>query len=160
MSTRGQCQEYYNLHKEQISIKHAKYRENNKKLIKKQSKKYYITHKKEKQKAGKEYQKTHKEHIKNWRNNHKELLKSYNDIVSNWFAEFKKSIGCCICGYNKCGAALDFHHSDSSNKKLSVTSYGLYSGNLKILTELNKCILLCKNCHYEIHIIERRNKDA
>ena len=57
---------------------------------------------------------------------------------------------CCLCGYNKCIGALEFHHIDPENK-----SYQLSSGNChKIeddLEEAKKCILVCANCHREIH---------
>ena len=66
--------------------------------------------------------------------------------------------GCIICGYNKCDDALEFHHINPKDKKfnLNATSCANNNGD-KIATELNKCILLCANCHREI---ERRNEDA
>ena len=59
--------------------------------------------------------------------------------------------GCCsICGYNKCIAALDFHHINPSEKdRRYFNMRGGLSVNLK--TELDKCVLLCSNCHREIH---------
>lgn len=59
--------------------------------------------------------------------------------------------GCCQkCGYDKCSNALDFHHLDPSQKDFNI------SGNMgknfdKIKLELDKCILVCANCHREIH---------
>ena len=57
---------------------------------------------------------------------------------------------CSLCGYNKCVGALEFHHIEPENK-----TYQLSSGNChKIeddLEEAKKCILLCSNCHREIH---------
>jgi len=61
--------------------------------------------------------------------------------------------GCCsICGYRKNLAALSFHHLDATKKdfKLDVTSLGRRTIE-SILTELSKCILVCQNCHAEIH---------
>ena len=57
---------------------------------------------------------------------------------------------CCICGYNKCIAALDFHHLDPSKKELSFNKSRLKLDQ-KIKDELDKCILVCSNCHREIH---------
>ncbi len=57
-----------------------------------------------------------------------------------------KSVGCQICGYNKCLAALDFHHVGDKDNDVSE----LYSGAYTI-AEINKCIVLCANCHREIH---------
>lgn len=59
--------------------------------------------------------------------------------------------GCAICGYDKCDNALEFHHSNSKNKLFSLTVRKLSSSNDKVALELNKCILLCANCHRELH---------
>ena len=57
---------------------------------------------------------------------------------------------CCICGYNKCAQALAFHHIDTSTKEFSIAHAKLTSFS-KIKAELDKCILVCNNCHSEIH---------
>ena len=59
--------------------------------------------------------------------------------------------GCCqICGYNKCNRNLHFHHVDQNTKEFSVGRY--FSRRLqKVIEELNKCVLLCANCHGEVH---------
>ena len=57
---------------------------------------------------------------------------------------------CCKCGYNKCIAALEFHHTDPSTKdKDYFNQRGGLTDDLKI--ELDKCVLLCANCHREEH---------
>jgi hypothetical protein len=59
---------------------------------------------------------------------------------------------CAICGYNKNLAALVFHHIDSEEKDFKVDRRSLSNRKLEaILEEINKCILLCANCHAEIH---------
>lgn len=61
---------------------------------------------------------------------------------------------CQICGYNKCNSALEFHHKDPSQKDMQFSKFGRTSWDKnkeKIITELNKCILLCANCHREVH---------
>ena len=63
--------------------------------------------------------------------------------------------GCAICGYNKCNAALDFHHSNPKDKKYHINQ-GMIARK-DIIDELNKCILLCSNCHREIEETERKN---
>lgn len=59
---------------------------------------------------------------------------------------------CSKCGYNKCIAALDFHHIDSKNKSFGI-SQGMRMGlpYKKLLKETKKCILVCSNCHHEMH---------
>jgi 5-methylcytosine-specific restriction endonuclease McrA len=67
--------------------------------------------------------------------------------------------GCCSkCGYSKCLAALQFHHIEPINKKFGITE-ALRSSKLKysmeeIQKESEKCILLCANCHLELHYPE------
>ena len=67
--------------------------------------------------------------------------------------------GCAICGYNKCKSALEFHHVIPKDKKFLIGKTFI-SGhcNEKIAEELNKCVLLCSNCHREIHNKEKVNK--
>jgi len=58
---------------------------------------------------------------------------------------------CSICSYNKCLQALEFHHLESSKKDFGISARG-YTRSWKIIREeLDKCILLCANCHREVH---------
>lgn len=57
---------------------------------------------------------------------------------------------CIRCGYNKCQAALDFHHRDSSEKNPKWASMRTVSIK-RLKKELDKCDLVCRNCHAEIH---------
>jgi len=57
---------------------------------------------------------------------------------------------CERCGYDKCYSALDFHHLDSSKKDLNFTSMR-YWDMVRAKKELDKCLLLCSNCHREKH---------
>lgn len=59
---------------------------------------------------------------------------------------------CKICGYNKCFAALDFHH-ERDNKKGGINLFLKNQSRQKLLKEARKCILLCANCHRELHHI-------
>lgn len=67
------------------------------------------------------------------------------------FIRFKEN-GCAICGYTKCAAALDFHHVEPSLKKFRISMDTINKKNF--VEELVKCILVCKNCHYELHNLE------
>ena len=62
-----------------------------------------------------------------------------------------KSSRCSICGYNKCLKALEFHHLDSSKKDFGISAKGYTRSWEVIKKELDKCILLCANCHREVH---------
>ena len=61
---------------------------------------------------------------------------------------------CTKCGYNKYPCALDFHHLDPSKKDFCISKRKNCS--IEILKpELDKCILLCRNCHAERHFDQR-----
>ena len=59
---------------------------------------------------------------------------------------------CSICGYDKCKEVLDFHHINPNEKEFSI-SRKRDSKIEKIKLELDKCILLCRNCHAELHYL-------
>jgi hypothetical protein len=60
--------------------------------------------------------------------------------------------GCCIrCGYKKCPAALEFHHRDPTEKEFMVSKLNTAVLTNVIKKELDKCDLVCSNCHKEVH---------
>lgn len=68
--------------------------------------------------------------------------------------------GCAICGYNKCITALVFHHVNPKDKKFSINMRNLTDKHVdNIIKEVNKCILLCMNCHAETHFKELDRND-
>jgi hypothetical protein len=58
---------------------------------------------------------------------------------------------CEICRYNKCQRALVFHHLDQKKKEFGLSDKGLTHSWERIKSEINKCVLLCANCHAEVH---------
>ena len=58
---------------------------------------------------------------------------------------------CFICNYNKCKNALEFHHINPNEKNFSIGEKGITRSWEIIKKELDKCILVCSNCHREIH---------
>lgn len=58
---------------------------------------------------------------------------------------------CQCCGYNKYLGALEFHHIQPSEKNFGISSKGYTKSWEKVKNELDKCILVCSNCHKEIH---------
>lgn len=66
----------------------------------------------------------------------------------------KEGIGCARCGYNAYGAALDWHHIEFHQKEENPAKQLQRSWNAYI-KEIEKCILLCANCHREFHHKER-----
>lgn len=74
-----------------------------------------------------------------------------------WFAEILSKLSCTRCDENH-PAVLDFHHRDPSEKEGQI---GEMLGNLKskesILKEIDKCDVLCANCHRKHHYNERND---
>jgi len=58
---------------------------------------------------------------------------------------------CMICGYDRCLDALDFHHRDPSKKDFGLSAHGITHSWEKIQKEIQKCVLICANCHREVH---------
>lgn len=55
---------------------------------------------------------------------------------------------CSICSYDKHPAGFDFHHVNPREKDFTISSAASWK---KIEPELLKCVLLCSNCHREVH---------
>ncbi len=60
-----------------------------------------------------------------------------------------KGSRCIFCGYAKYSGALDFHHL--YDKKFGISEKGYARSWQAIQQELDKCILVCANCHRELH---------
>ena len=58
---------------------------------------------------------------------------------------------CQICGYDKHPNVLEVHHVDKSKKTISIGEYGRYKPWKEVEEELQECVLLCANCHREVH---------
>jgi hypothetical protein len=58
---------------------------------------------------------------------------------------------CGACGEAYVPAALEFHHPDSSKKEFAISVDGIYRSWEKVRKELEICVMLCANCHAEIH---------
>jgi 5-methylcytosine-specific restriction endonuclease McrA len=56
---------------------------------------------------------------------------------------------CMRCGYDKCLKALEFHHLDPSQKDFTISNDRFKLQDA--VTESKKCILICSNCHKELH---------
>lgn len=67
-----------------------------------------------------------------------------------------KGAKCQRCGYDRCVGALEFHHRDPSGKDFSL-GHTKNTNFEKVRAELDKCDLLCANCHREIHAAIKGN---
>jgi len=78
--------------------------------------------------------------------------------VNRWRKKTKQRIieamggKCYVCGYNKCDEVLSLHHLNPSQKTLSLSAIRANPRSWeRIVNELKKCIMVCMNCHAEIH---------
>lgn len=73
--------------------------------------------------------------------------------IKTTMLEYKNTNCCSKCGYSELNSALEFHHVDPTTKEMWISDYRGSSSNLtdEIKHELDKCIVLCVNCHREEH---------
>lgn len=72
----------------------------------------------------------------------------YRQNVKRKLVEYRGG-KCLICGYNRCISNMVFHHRDPSKKEFGIGGKSQSFNRLK--NEVNKCSLLCANCHGEVH---------
>lgn len=65
---------------------------------------------------------------------------------------------CEICGYDKCLNALDFHHKNKEEKSFALNSANYNRSFEELKKEVDKCVLVCANCHREIHYKENEER--
>lgn len=58
---------------------------------------------------------------------------------------------CKVCDYDRCLEALEFHHINPTTKKFEVMTHGKRGNKKDIIAESYKCMLVCSNCHRELH---------
>jgi len=87
---------------------------------------------------------------------HEDKNCSHTDAITIKRRAIKKALvmykggKCERCGYNKCDRALEFHHLDPTQKDFGLSK--CLTKSMKTLKqEADKCILVCSNCHAEIH---------
>lgn len=58
---------------------------------------------------------------------------------------------CIMCGYKTYQGALEFHHIDPTQKDFEISKFSKHTLSDESKKELDKCLLLCSNCHREEH---------
>jgi hypothetical protein len=96
-----------------------------------------------------------------WKNKYSEkgkISKKEKDLRNReYIIDYKQKNECVKCG-EKRYYVLDFHHLDPTLKYKSVTDLQFNAYSIKTIDkEIEKCILLCRNCHSEFHHLERQN---
>ena len=138
------------------------YQDNCEKILKRQ-KQYYKNHREEEKKRSEKWrennlEKSRKINMRSYKKYREKrtahLRQSYKER-RKYIDDYKLSKGCSICNYNKYAVALVFHHN--GNKEFNVSKIVLYSLK-RLKKEMEKCEILCRNCHAILHEEERRKK--
>jgi len=78
--------------------------------------------------------------------------------VLEFLRRYKQRSGCRLCGENSSPDALDFHHINPNTKTMTVTDMVRNSSIFAMLDEIEKCVVLCSNCHRKMHAESARKK--
>jgi hypothetical protein len=85
-------------------------------------------------------------------------LRCRAEAVTRWRQRAKRILvdeaggKCVVCGYDRCIAALQFHHLDPEEKRFGLGSRGLARAIDRLRIEAAKCVLVCGNCHVELEM--------
>ena len=58
---------------------------------------------------------------------------------------------CLGCGRDGALVLFEFHHRNAAEKKFGISEDGILRSWHKVVAELAKCVMLCANCHREVH---------
>ncbi len=94
-----------------------------------------------------------KEHYDKNKQKYIDKAKVFTQSIIKWFIEYKKTLKCKECGENRYWV-LDFHHRDPKEKDIEVSVLLRKGNKTKILQEIEKCDVLCSNCHRDLHFKE------
>lgn len=90
------------------------------------------------------------------KNCYRETKKQLQEKYRKWLMDYKRKHGCSKCGIRD-PRVLEFHHV--RDKKFSIAERAYYHyGINRLKKEIDKCILLCANCHRILQCAERNNK--
>jgi hypothetical protein len=89
-----------------------------------------------------------------YKKNKETILARQNTVrrqQAQWLQEYKSSLSCVVCGEDE-PCCLEFHHTDPKQKEFKISGALRRSKNVEeVLREIEKCIVLCSNCHKKLH---------
>ena len=123
-----------------------------KKYMKQYNKQYYVNHTEQIKEQVKQYDKDNRKQVNVQK-------KKRRDSLRQFIQDYKLQRGCALCGYKKCAGALEFHHK-GNDKKFDISSAIRNArSEVNIKKEIEKCIVVCANCHRELHEELRESDD-
>lgn len=149
-SSKEYYQQYYQDHKEVIKQQAKASRERNKEHRRAYNKKRYEANKERHHNLMKEWNKNNKDKVHGYERKHRADRKE-------WFIEIKSDLHCKNCNEDR-WYCLEFHHRDPNEKEGTISSIYWRWSKERILEEMEKCDVLCSNCHKAFHWEEKQNK--
>ncbi len=96
-----------------------------------------------------EYYRLNREHLLE---KQAEKNKRFSESRRKWLIDYKKTLKCIRCGESH-PATLIFHHKDSLGKSFEIGNAIVLGVGLKrLLAEIEKCEVICANCHAKEHL--------
>jgi hypothetical protein len=87
-------------------------------------------------------------------------VQAYKDKKKAEWRRYKRTLSCTKCGI-KHPAVIDFHHVDRDDPNKQKVHKLVCSGRFKAAyKEIEKCMVLCANCHRILHYEETHGKDT
>ena len=96
-----------------------------------------------------------KEHYLNNKEKYIKKAKTYRETFTEWIVNYKKNLKCEICNEDRYWV-LDFHHKDPKEKDTEISVLIKNCNKKKLLDEISKCMIVCSNCHRDLHHQERQ----
>lgn len=129
--------ERYQKNKDIINFHRREYWQKNKEKKKEMDKRYYLKHKSELNKKQREY---------------------HRQKENEFLSKYKQGKSCALCGYNEHWEILQFHHKDKKSFEITLSKIAKRSPE-EIRKEIEKCILICPNCHFLLHLKEKEREN-
>lgn len=85
----------------------------------------------------------------------KQRVEERKQELQDWLQSYKDDLSCNNCAESR-NPCLDFHHVEESDKEIKIADMPRNGyGRETIKEEIDKCIILCANCHRVEHQTER-----
>ena len=101
-----------------------------------------------------------KEYQRKWYQKNKGLYSKRNkqrrDQRKEYAKKIRKESQCSKCGEDR-WYVLDFHHEDPKEKDRTIAQMVRHCSLERVKEEIEKCIVLCANCHRELHHLSTKN---
>jgi len=95
-----------------------------------------------------------KSHYEKNKEVYKQRAKQRRAELKKFIKEYKSKLKCSKCPEDHI-ACLEFHHEDPKYKEISISQIASRGWSKeRLLKEINKCIILCSNCHKKLHYKE------